>query len=211
MSKHNVYLSAVFVLLILSGWLSNVHLFQQPVRATSDLTKNISKVMGTWRLYREMEPLEAEYQGLETTDIIKRTYTNGEDFIHLIVAYIAHSNRKSAHAQEACLRGSGAKVGALSTSPLGDSPVTATKITINMGGQEALVYYWYKIGNVYTSQYLKSSFLMFLGGIIGKKQQGAALVRISTSISRGVNKTAAKNRLEEFTQALLPQLNKHLP
>jgi len=199
------------LLLILSGALTHAFLFKQPIRAHSDLTKNISKTIGPWSVIRENKPSDAEYEGLETTDIIKRHYFDGQNTIELVVAYIPRSNRKSAHAQEACLRGSGAMVSQIETKKLQKAPVIATKITIDHHQQQSRVFYWYKIGNKYTSEFLKSSFRMYLAGLWGQKQQGAALVRLLSPTSSSERPEQVNQRLEEFARLLIPELEKKLP
>ncbi len=198
-------------MLALSAWTSNSALFSQATHVDSDLTRNISSHLGAWHEMQSSEVTASEIRGLETRDIIKRTYFNGSRSIELVVAYIAKSNRKSAHAQEACLRGSGAMVGSVNRRNLKTNPVYATIISIDNGMNQAWVYYWYKIGKTYTSDYLKSSFMMFLGGLVGKKTHGAALVRLLTPTIKGEPEAAVQMRMEDFTRELLPELEKNLP
>jgi EpsI family protein len=200
-----------FALLAVSTWLSQGRLFRQEVHADTALTRGLPSQIGKWRQVSENEVSAAEIRGLETRDIIKRTYTDGNSYIELVVAYIAQSNRKSAHAQEACLRGSGALVGSLERRNLRDSPVHATIISIDNGQGRSWVYYWYKIGDQYTSDYLKSSFKMFLGGLVGGKSHGASLIRLLTPSRKGEPETAIHLRLEDFTRSLLPELGSRLP
>lgn len=208
LSKNAIFITLCIVCV---GVITQLFLFKQPIRHQSDLTRTISNQLGPWHLVREKTPSAAEYEGLETTDIIKRNYFNGENTIELVVAYIPRSNRKSAHAQEACLRGSGAMVSGIKTGLLKNSPVIATQISIDHRNQQSRVFYWYKIGNTYTSEYLKSNFLMYLSGILGRKQKGAALVRLLTSKNPGENEEKANERLEDFTKYLLPELTSKLP
>ena len=153
----------------------------------------------------------SEVQGLETRDIIKRTYSDGHDYMELVVAYIAHSSRKSAHAQEACLRGAGALVGTIGKVSWENGRVGGKLISIDVRDQREWVCYWYKIGNTYTADYLASSLRMFLGGLIGEKNQGASLVRILTPEARGESQSRIEARMQDFTHSLLPEREKALP
>ena len=202
---------ASLILLGGSAVLSNTLLFRQVVQGKTDLTRLIPSQLGGWSLIDEVSASASEVQGLETTDIIKRTYSDGRFQMELVVAYIAHSSRKSAHAQEACLRGAGALVGSVEDLGLGQGRVLGKVISIDIRDRRQWVCYWYKIGNTYTAQYLRSSLLMFLGGLIGKKHQGASLIRLLTPEHRGESQERIQARFEDFTQFLLPELEKHLP
>ncbi len=202
---------AALLLLCGSAYLSNSVLFQQSIKGSTQLTRNISSQIGAWVVVDEAPVSASEIKGLETTDILKRTYSNGSSYIELIVAYIAHSNRKSAHAQEACLRGSGAMVGSIGPLEMNGERVQAKLISIDIHNHKQWVCYWYKIGNVYTAQYLRSSLLMFFGGLFGNTHQGASLVRLLTPESPGESREKITARFEDFTRFLLPELEKNLP
>lgn len=202
---------AALAVLAAGAWLSNALLFKQTMLGTTDRTRNISPSLGSWVQIEESGASHSEIRGLETQDIIKRVYSNGTETIQLVVAYIAHSSRKSAHAQEACLRGAGAMVGDIKSRQLSGSPVLAKSISLDLQDRRQQVYYWYKIDRTYTADYLSSSFRMFLGGLVGKKGQGASLVRLLTPVSKGENPEAVHRRLEDFTARLLPELERNLP
>jgi EpsI family protein len=205
------WLAAALAILAASAALSDTVLFRQTVQGDTDLTRNISPRIGSWQLVDEHGASPAEVNGLETRDIIKRTYSDGRDYMELVVAYIAHSSRKSAHAQEACLRGAGAIVGEIGEVRWEDGRVDGKFIAIEMGARRQFICYWYKIGNTYTADYLSSSLRMFLGGLIGKPQHGASLVRILTPGSQGEDPRKVDARMRDFTHALLPELEKWLP
>jgi EpsI family protein len=198
-------------LLAVSGWLSNTVLFQQTIQGRTTLTQNIPNRLGSWEMVRQSPVSESEIKGLETSDIIKRSYTNGSDYMELVVAYIAHSSRKSAHAQEACLRGAGALVGSIGDFEMENGRVIGKLISIDNQNRRQWVCYWYKIGQTYTAKYLESSLLMFLGGLTGKQQHGASLIRLLTPESVGESRDKIEARIEDFTQFLLPELEKNLP
>jgi EpsI family protein len=198
-------------LLGVTGVLCNGVLFRQEVQGHTDLTKNIPTRIGAWEMVNEAAATASEIRGLETEDIIKRTYSNGSEYMELVVAYISHSSRKSAHAQEACLRGAGALVGSIGDFRMSHSPVDAKLISIDIRDRREWVCYWYKIGHLHTAQYLRSSLVMFLGGLVGHKTQGASLVRLLTPEKRGESREHIQERMEDFTGFLLPELEKTLP
>jgi EpsI family protein len=210
-ARRPLWTAAALAALAVSAWLSNTSLFRQATQGDTDLTRRIPVHIGNWEMVDESAVSESEVRGLETRDVIKRTYFNGSHYMELVVAYIAHSSRKSAHAQEACLRGSGALVGSIEERRMRNSPVSAKLISMDFQDRRHWVCYWYKIGGDYTSAYLKSSLLMFLGGLTGKKSRGASLIRILTPERQGENRESVLVRIEDFTRLLIPQLEKALP
>lgn len=194
-----------------SALLTHTVLFRQTVQGNTDLTRHIPASLGKWSKVGDTPASASEIRGLETADVLKRIYTDGDSYVELVVAYIAHSSRKSAHAQEACLRGAGALVGKIETRRLSRAPVLAKSISLDLHDQRQQVYYWYKIGDVHTASYLSSSLKMFLGGLAGSKAQGASLVRLLTPVRKGEPQAGVDGRLEDFASQLLPELGKHLP
>ncbi|MBW8889559.1 MAG: EpsI family protein [Fibrobacteres bacterium] len=209
--RQRAWLAASLLALAAAAALSESVLFKQVVQGQTDLARNIPRQLGAWQLVDEQTATPSEVQGLETRDIIKRTYSDGREYMELVVAYIAHSSRKSAHAQEACLRGAGALVGSIGKVSWENGRVNGKLISIDVRDQREWVCYWYKIGDTYTADYLASSLRMFLGGLIGEKIQGASLVRILTPEARGESQARIESRMQDFTHALLPELKKALP
>lgn len=192
--------------------LSNTVLFSQAMKGETDHTRAIAPALGPWTLIDETEPTDQEYRGLETRDIVKRSYSDGEHIVELVVAHIPQSNRKSAHAQESCLRGSGALVGAIARRALASAPVKATAISIEQGPSKAWVYYWFKFGPEHSSEYLKANLKMLVAGLRGgPKSEGASLVRLLTHQERGEPEAAVHRRLEDFARHLVPELDRRLP
>ncbi len=212
-SRITVYvsLSIAFLLLIVGAYLSHFVLFQQPIRVDSDYTKNIPQTIGRWSLIDVSTPSESEYRGLETKDIIKRTYSDGNQYIELVVAYIAHSNRKSAHAQEACLRGAGAMVGSIEHRNIANNAADVTSISVDYAQHKAWVYYWFKMGHLHSSRYLNLSWKLFLAGLLHGGHQGSALVRLLAYQNPMDNKADVQKHLEDFAENLIPVLNQTLP
>lgn len=203
--------AASLALLALSAFLTHAALFKQNVQGNSNFTRLIPPMVGEWQLIDEYPASPSEIQGLETSDIIKRAYANNGKQVELVVAYIAHSNRKSAHAQEACLRGAGAMVGSVEMVRLKTIPVQAKVLTIDLRDRRQWVYYWYKMGSLHTAEYLLSSLRMFLNGLFSKEPQGTTLVRIMTPEGRGEDAESVSLRMEDFARNLVPLLEMHLP
>lgn len=202
---------ATLALMSVTAVLSNTAWFRQDIASDTRLTAGIPAVISAWSMVDETPPTEQEIRGLETRDIIKRTYSDGRSLVELVVAHIAHSSRKSAHAQEACLRGSGALVGSIGKRRVPEVPVDATVITIDSRNRKSMVYYWYKIGPTYTSDYFRSSLLMFLGGLVGRESKGASLIRLLSPLAAGEDEARARERLDAFARSLIPELESTLP
>ncbi len=126
------------------------------------------------------------------------------------MAHIPHSSRKSAHAQEACLRGSGASVGLVKRTRMSRAPVEATMISLEHKSRMAWVYYWYKMGADYNSKYLSSSWKMFLDGL-GGGQKGTSLIRLLSPETRTGRPEDVHAAMEDFTHYLIPALDGVLP
>lgn len=210
-AKQRAWVAAAFLVLAVSAALSDTVLFRQEVQSDTQFTHAIAGRIGSWQLVDEQPASPSEVRGLETRDIIKRTYSDGRHYMELVVAYIAHSSRKSAHAQEACLRGAGAMVGTLGDVEWEGGRVGGKLISIDVNNHREWVCYWYKIGRTYTADYLGSSLRMFMGGLFGGQHQGASLVRILTPETRGESPQQIEFRMQDFTHALLPELEKNLP
>jgi EpsI family protein len=210
-SRQRAWLGAALCALAASAALSNTLLFRQVVQGNTELTRRIGQRIGSWQLIDEVPASASEVQGLETRDLVKRTYSDGRATIELVVAYIAHSSRKSAHAQEACLRGAGALVGTIGNVEWEGGRVGGKLLSIDIRDHRQWVCYWYKIGNTYTADYLSSSLRMFLGGLIGQKHQGASLVRLLTPQAPGESEAQVEARMRDFTHSLIPELEKWLP
>lgn len=202
-----------FALAILAGSavITQAFLFKQVIQGHSDFTRNLSPQLGAWRSIRDMPISQTEIIGLETQDIKRSVYSDGMHSIELVVAYIAHSTRKSAHAQEACLRGAGALVSHLETVKFQDPAISGKLINLQFQNQKHWVLYFYKIGPHYTADYLRSSWLMFFGGLTGQEQKGSALIRLLTPEKPGESQETIQERLRQFSALLIPELEAKLP
>ncbi len=200
-----------FAALALSGYLSNTVLFRQHIHEGTHFTASLPGNLGKWHLVESAEPTPGEIRGLETRDIVKRVYSDGRRPVEVVVAYIARSSRKSAHAQEACLRGAGALVAEINSKQLQRSAVGARVIALDYRSQRHWVYYWYKMGDAHTGEYFLSSLKMFWRGWFGGADKGTAFIRVMTPEAVTEDAHAAHTRLEDLVAALVPALDAVLP
>lgn len=204
-------LLTVAAALALTAFAGYFFLFRQTIQASTHFTLMISPQLGPWTALREGKVSAGEIRGLETSDVIRRHYRRGPSVIEAVIAHIPISNRKSAHAQEACLRGSGAMVSRLEKVSFPELPLKATHIEMDYAGRKVTVLYWYKFGHDHTSDYIRSIALMSLSALKGDGPRGSTLIRLLTP--RGENETPdqALARLREFSRPLIGELNDKLP
>ncbi len=202
---------AALIALGLSALLTQAILFKQVVQGHTDLTRQLPEQLGDWVTVQTFSPSPQEIRGLETQDMIRRVYSNGRLSVELVVAYIAHSSRKSAHAQEACLRGAGALVSQIDDIHFETPAISGKRIHLQFQNHKQWVLYFYKIGDLYTADYLWSSWLMFFGGLAGKEQKGTALIRLTTPEYPGESLVVATERLRQFSELIIPTLQATLP
>lgn len=150
---------------------------------------------------------------LETRDILFRAYTRkGMAPVYLCIVF-AQNNRRSIHPPEVCYIASGWEVGEKNFFPSTEFSIEpefdATKLLITKNYDKQLIYYWFKAGNLLTSSAFKHQLNLALGQILFRNMSGA-LIRISTEI-KNEDRAAAKERLDEFTQTVIPLIQKYLP
>lgn len=202
---------AALLALALSAALTQAFLFKQAIQGHSDFTQHLPEQLGPWTAVQTISPSAQEIRGLETEDMIRRVYSDGRQSVELVVAYIAHSSRKSAHAQEACLRGAGALVSQIDDIRFESPAISGKRIHLQFQNHKQWVLYFYKIGDLYTADYLWSSWLMFFGGLTGQEQKGTALIRLLTPEYPNENPAVVTERLRQFSLLLIPALQTALP
>ena len=74
---------------------------------------------------------------------------------------------------------------------------------------QQLMYYFFKVGDTFTSNYWKQQFLVAMNSLLGR-DDGQALVRLSANIKPGAADQTAQN-IEEFVSTILPYLKQYLP
>ena len=67
------------------------------------------------------------------------------------------------------------------------------------GGEERLVWYWYRVAGMHTVSKYRAKLLQILGGLIGQPQ--ATVIAVATKMD---DLTAARKRLDEFITVMRP-------
>ena len=151
---------------------------------------------------------------LETDNVFVRRYTNpqGEE-VYLFIVY-SQNNRKVSHPPEVCYTGSGATIvnnvhDSFSTdASLGD--IKVNRVTVEQGRERQIFFYWFKVGDTFTSNYWKQQGLIALKSFRGQPSS-SALIRISISARKEEDDANATQKLKDFGRMILPYLQKHLP
>ena len=155
-------------------------------------------------------------QVLGKGDFLQRSYLkpSASEPIQLFIAYFP-SQRTGAtiHSPQNCLPGSG-------WSPLesnrafipvrGYAPLPVNRYVIAKGDERQLVMYWYwSHDRAVASEYQAKLYL--IEDAIRLHRSDGALIRLSTTLHTGESSSDAQNRLADFAQNLVPQLDPYIP
>jgi|CXWL01.1.fsa_nt_gi EpsI family protein len=184
--------------------------------ATQQDTINISafpKIIDVWT--SEDLPISKEDLSiLETKNAFVRKYTNTVDGaeVYLFLVYSQH-NRKVAHPPEICYLGGGVSITENIHDPI---PVEYKNLTIPTNrlkllrkNMQHIAFYWFKVGDRFTSNYWEQQGLIALSSITGTSK-GSALIRISANIADDDQNKAIRN-IKSFVNRISPSLFEYLP
>ena len=156
---------------------------------------------------------EEEYAILETRNVVSRKYVNSEKKnIYLLLVYSQH-NRKISHPPEVCYMGSGVTIVDNSHDAIQiDSEnlkIHANRLLLELKGAKQFTFYWFKVGDTFTSNYWKQQMLIAVKTILGQPHS-SALIRISTDV-QGNNESQAISQVKNFTRLMINDVLKYLP
>ena len=171
--------------------------------------------MGEWH-GRTSSLDAATVQGLGLTDYILSDYAkkDGRQVNFYVAYYASQRNGLSPHSPSVCIPGNGWQITDLQRTHYSNSDSSVSlplnRVIIEKGSQKELVYYWFeergmKIANEYVSK------LYLLRDAMFKNRTDGALVRLMTPLYPGETESDADKRLQEFTQAVVPNLAGYLP
>ena len=213
MKKNSNQIVLICVTLVATAVISWGLYFKQAVEKDTVDINSFPKTIGTWTSV-DMNITKDEFAILETNNAFMRQYTNSVDKsqVYLYLVY-SQTNRKVAHPPEICYTGSGLTI----TEDVHDTiPVQYKNLTIQVnrlhlskGNFAQISYYWFKVGDDFTSNYWKQQMLIAFYTLLGK-HHSSALVRVSADIKNAdVNKTAQS--IKDFVNLVLPDIFKYLP
>jgi len=152
---------------------------------------------------------------LETDNVFVRRYTNpqGEE-VYLFIVY-SQNNRKVSHPPEVCYTGSGATIvnnvhDSFSADESALKDIKVNRVTVEQGRERQIFFYWFKVGDAFTSNYWKQQGLIALKSFLGQPSS-SALIRISISARKEEDDANATQKLKDFGRMILPYIQKYLP
>jgi len=187
--------------------------FKQAVEKDTVDINHFPKAIGAWHSM-DLPITKDEFAILETKNAFVRLYTNSVDKskIYLYLVY-SQTNRKVAHPPEICYTGSGLTIleDVHDTIPVQYKNMTieANRLRLSKGNFNQIAYYWFKVGDHFTSNYWKQQILIAFYTLLGR-HPSSALVRVSANcVDNNVDKTIVN--IKKFTNLITPELLLYLP
>jgi len=170
------------------------------------------KSIGEWAS-KELTITDDEYDILETRNAFSRKYTTSSGKSVSLFTVYSENNRKVSHPPEICYTGGGASILKNSHDTIEgttlDDTIQANKLFLEQGNLQQVVFYWFKVGDVFTSNYWKQQLMIAINPLLGQSSS-SALIRLSTVVQNGDLQQAEEN-IKEFGNLIIPELNKYLP
>jgi len=182
--------------------------------ATKPLTEFPSQI-GPWRMQAEF-PMEAEVKAvLKADDTLNRTYSSpgAPSGVNLFVAFFrSQTTGVAPHSPKNCLPGSGwapVTSGTLRIPTVAGESIDVNRYIVSRGDDRTLVLYWYQTPKrVVASEYAAKFWLV--ADSLRYRRSDTSLVRIVVPLG-DLSTEEADKVAESFVQAVLPELNSHLP
>lgn len=156
---------------------------------------------------------------LETTDYVCRSFSSVDRQVAVDVLLIfSANNRKGIHPPEVCLEGGGNQIIHKEVIDLSGSaisklnPIPAVRmreLVTQQGIQKTYHLYTYKVGDVYTPEFLQQQASIIMNGFLSRSTAGS-LLRLSVLVDHE-NIKYAKETAINFARELIPHIEKHWP
>lgn len=192
--------------------LLSVLLYFKDVSAHDEVDiKQFPTAIGNWTS-REIPIPKKDLAILETENAFVRKYSDPDG--QQVYLYIIYSkiNRKVSHPPEICYTGGGITIleNVHDPIPVAHKGMTIQTNRLMLKGKNfhQVSYYWFKVGDEFTSNYWKQQALVAWNALLGK-QTGAALIRVSADIGPQSKEFAIKS-VKEFTDLIAPHLFTYL-
>lgn len=201
------------LLLLITLVLSLQLYFKSAFRADTVDIDSFPRSIGTW-ISEDLPISKEDLSILETKNAFVRRYKNtvGGGEVYLFLVYSQH-NRKVAHPPEICYLGSGASITENVHDPIfvgyKNLTIPTNRLKLMRKKFEHIAYYWFKVGDSFTSNYWEQQLLIALNALMGQSK-GSALIRVSADINSADQQEAIRN-VKTFVNLVTPALFKHLP
>ena len=201
----------LIVLFLVAGVISWRVYFRVYRQEDSVNIHHFPKAIEEWRS-EEIRVSDDDKAMLETDNVFVRryTHTNGKE-VYLFTVY-SQNNRKVSHPPEICYTGGGAVIlNSVHDSFLSVSgePIRVNRLTVELGGRDQVFAYWFKVGDMFTSNYWMQQALIAWKSLLGASAS-SALIRISATVQND-DLDEAVSRIKEFGRLIVPHLRQYLP
>ncbi len=209
LNKQFILILTMFIISAVISWQLYFKVYSQKDTVS---IHDFPKTIGGWTS-EELTITKREKAILETENVFIRRYTNpkGKE-VYLFIVY-SQNNRKVSHPPEVCYTGSGATI----LSNVHDSfdfsvqnlKIRTNRLVLEQGKRKQVLFYWFKVGGTFTSNYWKQQWLIAYKSLLGQPSS-SALIRLSTHMLTD-DEQQESQLLKDFAQLILPYLYKHLP
>ena len=175
--------------------------------------KNFPRTVGAWVVSEDIPLSKQDLAILETDNTFVRRYrnSNGEE-VYLYIVY-SQTNHKVSHPPEICYAGSGISILEKTHDSIAvnykNLNISSNRLLIQANKLYQISFYWFKVGDAFTSNYWKQQALVALNTLFSQRE-GIALIRISADVNNNDKEIAIKE-VKDFTNLITPQLFKYLP
>ena len=199
------------ILLIVTSLFSISFFFRDFKQTDTVQIKEFPRTIGVWTS-QEIPLTKEDLAILETDNAFVRMYKNPDGQEVLVYIVYSQTNHKVSHPPEICYTGNGIAILEKTSDSIpvnyNNLTIKANRLLLRSGQLYQISYYWFKVGNTFTSDYWKQQTLLALNTLFGKRE-GSALIRISADIINNDQNTAIKE-VKEFTNLITPLLFKNL-
>jgi len=213
MNNNSNQLLLITLTLAITLVFSWVLFFKQAVQKDTVDINLFPKTIGTWTSV-DLKITPDEFAILETNNAFVRLYTNSVDKTKVML-YLVYSqtNRKVAHPPEICYTGGGMTIleDVHDTIPVHYKNLTiqANRLRMTRKNYTQIAYYWFKVGDHFTSNYWKQQLLIAFYTLLGK-HPSSALVRLSADVEDN-NIDNSITIIKKFTNLITPDLFSYIP
>ncbi|NOX09300.1 MAG: VPLPA-CTERM-specific exosortase XrtD [Gammaproteobacteria bacterium] len=129
--------------------------------------------------------------------------------------YISQKKGASIHSPKSCIPGGGWRIAEhnqhlIEGATIGGVPLRVNRLVIKKGEIQQLVYYWFQQrGRIITNEYMMKWFLFW--DALKMNRSDGALIRLTTSLSKGQDISIADRRLEAFSKKIAPLIPEYVP
>ncbi|MFH1283027.1 MAG: exosortase C-terminal domain/associated protein EpsI [bacterium] len=200
----------IIALLIVAGGISVALYLRQMEDSTAVKVSLLPMEISDWQ-GNDIPLDERTYRILETKNLLMREYKSPENQSVYLYMVVSEVNRRVVHPPEVCYTGDGNEISEkehVEVNMPGFKEPFALNSFVSMKGsmRESLVYYCYKSGDKFTTDYISQQANTVLSNVMGKYAPGA-LVRISIPIVNN-DKEKAAQILREFSKEVFPLIRK---